>query len=319
MSDLSGKTVLITGTSGFIGKHLLNRMRQVPDIALIVVSRTPVAEQRKKEIWIGSALEDLAESVWREHGINQIHTVFHLGAYTPKNSASADEVDAIYRSNLIGTRRLVESLPSQPEAIVFSSTLDVYSPPEDGECLTETSPLHPPTLYGASKLFGEHLIEAYARKTGCRYAILRYGHIYGPGEEAYAKLIPVAIRSLLQGKAPVIYGNGSVLRDFFYVEDAVEATVRAASLPQNGCGPINIVSGDSHPVSEIIQILVRLSGFSGDIQYLREKPGGRSLRFSNRKMRELLGEWNTVPLEEGLRRELEYARNIMERESAASR
>src|SRR3546814_5345856 len=96
---------------------------------------------------------------------------------------------------------LLESLPSRPATFVIFSTIDVYAPVDSG-CLTEASPVDPPSLYGASKFFCEKLVAAYAMDHGYDHAILRIGHTYGPGEDAYEKLIPQAIRALLEGKAP---------------------------------------------------------------------------------------------------------------------
>ena len=255
-------------------------------------------------------LDQLTCRTFLDHGVDQVHQVFHLGAYTPKRSSDGDATDEVYRSNLIGTRALLEALPSVPRKIIFASTLDVYAQPPDGHLLTESSPLSPSSLYGASKLFCEYLVHAFARKHACGYAILRYGHIYGPREEAYFKLIPVAIQALLKNESPVVYGDGSALRDFLYVDDAVEATVRAGSVETAKIDPVNIVSGKSRPIREIVELLIALNGNAGSIKYLLDKPNGRSLQFSSDRMSQILGSWKTVPLEEGLRREVGYFKNL---------
>lgn len=309
----SSHTVLLTGATGFIGKHLRRRLRQDFGAKLILLSRTAPGDLVAAETWIGTDLEVLSRQTWADHGVDRIDLLLHLGSFTPKASSAGDAIAEVYSSNLIGSRRLLESLPNVPERIVFSSTLDVYAPPAEGQVLTEESALGPASLYGASKLFGEHLMEFYARKSGCALAILRYGHIYGPGEESYVKLIPTAIRALLHGESPILYGDGSALRDFLYVDDAVEATVRAATLDVRRVGPVNIVRGRSTPVREVVEILARLSGYSGEICYLRDKPGGRSLRFSSERMSQTLGRWQTVSLEEGLRRELAYFKELSNR------
>jgi nucleoside-diphosphate-sugar epimerase len=303
MNSLNGKTILLTGATGFIGTHLYRRLIGLEDKRLILVSRNLPAEIGKYETWITSTLDRLTPQIWQDHGIERIDVVFHLGAFTPKSSGMADSIDENYSANLLGTRALLDSLPKVPCKVVFSSTLDVYEPPLEGRVLTESSPIAPTTLYGASKLFCEHLVQAYARRTGCPIAILRYGHIYGPGESAYAKLIPVAIKALLNHEGPTVYGDGNVLRDFLFVDDAVEATMRAAVAHEKNIGPLNIVSGTSHPIRKIVEFLASLSPNSPPIKYLTDKPGGRSLRFSNALMHEALGDWPTVLIEEGLARE----------------
>jgi nucleoside-diphosphate-sugar epimerase len=310
MSPWSGQTILLTGATGFIGSRLLDRLRQTTAARLIVLSRNSPLSPREGELWIKTDLDQLTRQTWLDHGVDQVHQVFHLGAYTPKRSSDGDAIDEVYRSNLLGTRALLEGLPNVPQKFIFASTLDVYSQPPEGHLLTEASPLSPSSLYGASKLFCEHLVHAFARQHACGYAILRYGHIYGPGEEAYFKLIPVAIQALLRNESPVVYGDGSLLRDFLYVDDAVEATLRAASVGIEKIDPVNIVSGKSKPIREIVEILIALNGNAGQIKYLLDKPGGRSLQFSSDRMSQILGAWKKVPLEEGLRREVGYFKNL---------
>jgi nucleoside-diphosphate-sugar epimerase len=202
-------------------------------------------------------------------------------------------------------------MPAIPERILFASTLDVYAPPPDNDTLTEASPLHPASLYGASKMFCEHLVEAYARQYDCGYAILRYGHVYGPGEGAYAKIIPQVIRSLLRNQSPVVYGDGSVKRDFLFVGDAVEATIRAATKGHKTIvEAVNIVSGESKTIREYVDTLVKLVGYVGEIKYLLEKPAGRSLKFGNDRMFDILGRWDLFPLEEGLLQEINYFKEL---------
>ena len=302
MNSLAGKTVLLTGATGFIGSHLHRRLATLHPAKLVLVSRRAAHLSAPNEVTVTSGLDELSSATWDAAGVQAFDLVLHLGAFTPKSASTADDIEENFRANLLGTRALLDSLPKTPEKLVFSSTLDVYRPPAVGEVLTEESPLAPASLYGASKLFGEHLVAAYARRTGCATAVLRYGHIYGPGEDAYAKLIPNAIRALHRNESPIVYGDGSVLRDFLYVDDAVEATLRAALSPVSS-DPINIVSGSSRPVREIVEFLRSLRDGAPAVTYHPEKPGGRSLQFSAGRMHRELGDWPLVPLETGLSRE----------------
>ncbi len=310
MKWLSGKTILLTGATGFIGNHLAARLKQIPDVKLILLSRSQASEGTQNVVSVNCPLDRLTRQTWLNQHIGNIDVLFHLGAFTPKKSSDADKIEPIFTDNLIGTRTLLESLPATPRRIVFASTLDVYAPPPENGTLTELSPLQPPTLYGASKLFCEHLVKLFAKQYDCGYAILRYGHIYGPGEDAYAKIIPQAIRSLLSNESPVIYGDGSVKRDFLFVGDAVEASMRAAAGKHKTIEAVNIVSGESRTIRQYVEILARLIGYGGEINYQSDKPGGRSLRFDNAMMFDLLGCWDLCPLEDGLRQEIDYFKKL---------
>lgn len=310
MNALQGKVLLVTGATGFIGRCLVSRLQAIPGVRLVLLSRHPQEHSRPNTVWIRGSLESLSPETWRAAGVECIHTVFHLGGFTPKSARYADDVDAVYRDNLLGTRALLESLPETPERTLFSSTLDVYGRVTQ-TVLDDTSPLRPVTLYASSKLFCEQLVHTYARDRGCSYTILRYGHIFGPGEEAYRKLIPETIRRLVRGHAPVVHGDGSATRDYLYVTDAVEATLRAATSSVHHLGPVNIVRGSSRPIREIVEILKQITGCSLPTRFTADGSPDRSLSFDNCRMRMLLGDWPLVSLEDGLREEVTYFKGLL--------
>lgn len=307
MSKLDGKVILVTGAHGFIGSHLVARLSEFAGARLLLLSRHDRQSIRPNLVWFKGELAQLTAEYWRAHGVSQIDYVFHLGGFIPKTSSDTNQIDQVVDGNLLGTRALLKSLPGKPARVVFSSTVDVYAPPEAGQVLNETSTVSPQGLYGASKLFCESLVSAWEKERGSNYSILRYGHIYGPGEEQYGKLIPVSIRNLLTNQAAVVHGDGSALRDYLYVGDAVEAAIRAAMVEGN-LGPINIVRGESVSLKEIVQLLIHLVGSNKEIDFLSDKPNGNSLRFDNGLMMESLGNWRKTDLEEGLRAEVEAFR-----------
>jgi nucleoside-diphosphate-sugar epimerase len=313
MNQLEGKVILVTGANGFIGRHLVARLSKIAGVKLLLLSRQDRQSTQQGVIWLKSELGQLIPEYWHSLGIGHIDYVFHLGAFIPKIAAEANRRNQAIDDNILGTRALLESLPEKIEKLIFSSTVDVYAQPENGEVLTESSKVSPSALYGASKLFCENLVSAWAKECGCDYAILRYGHIYGPGEEQYGKLIPVVIRNLLANQAPVVHGDGIALRDYLYVGDAVEATIRAALIEGN-LGPINIVRGESVTLKEVVQSLVCLVGGDGKIKFLLDKPNGSSFRFNDELMTKLLGSWSKTSLIEGLAAEVEVFRRKIQAE-----
>lgn len=307
---LQGKTILVTGATGFIGSHIVRRLKTIPDVRIITLSRRSVRDDHDEITHVQSSLDQLSKTVWRDNGVDTIDFVFHLGAFIPKNRGDSNNIERIYEDNLLGTRCLLESLPAIPMKVLFASTIDVYASCSDGKPIDETSPIEPFSLYGASKLFCEQLIQFYARQLKCPFAILRYGHIFGPGEEVYEKLIPQTIKRLLRSEAPVLVGDGREERDFLYVSDAVEATLRAAVSESPELGPVNIVRGTSHPVREIVTMLMRLSDYKGDICSVPVQQPSHSMRFDNSRMCELLGDWSKVSLEDGLKEEILHMKGL---------
>jgi UDP-glucose 4-epimerase len=301
---LSGKTVLVTGASGFIGRHLVRRLQQEDGLNLVLLARNPGKEGSSR---VDCALEELSAEVWSSAGIEKIDVVFHMAAATPKTSRDGNRIDSFMGANILGLKTLLESLPGVPERFVFASTLDLYAPSETASALDEKSKIEPQSFYAASKLFGEHMLRAFSANCGCESVILRYGHTFGPGEEKYGKLIPQVIASVLREETPVIFGDGSTLRDYFYVEDAVEATVRAAQFEFSGeVEPINVVRGHSVSILEIVNSILRITGATSKIRFVEQARVASSYRFDNGKMKALLGDWPFRSLEYGLKTEIEH-------------
>jgi len=305
------KSILVTGATGFIGRHLVSRLARLEGAKILALARN-IERHSVPRDWdaagvlpISCPLEKLSPRTWSESGVAQIDFVVHLGSFTPKHQSEADEFEQIENTNIRGTHNLLESLPGQPSKVVFASTLDVYRPVDDGKPMTEDSPLGPVSLYAASKLFSETQVRLLARKRGMSEALLRFGHIYGPGEGAYRKLIPETIKKVLAGSSPTLQGNGEDLRDFLYVDDAVEATLRALLSPAVSLGPINIVRGESVRIVDILEIVLAACGKSLPVIREERKGSGRSFRFDNRAMFEALGAWELVDLKDGIRREIE--------------
>ena len=304
---MKGRTVLVTGANGFIGRALTSRLAGEGAI-VYALSRRGSDHAAAGVVPVATPLEELTADHWRRLGVGAFDSVFHLAAFTPKSRQDADDIDANFVSNLAGTRALLRSFDARPRRMVFTSTIDVYAPmPPDG-VLNESSPVLASSVYAGSKICGERLALAWGAQSHVDTAILRYGHVYGPGEDAYQKLIPHTIRTVLAGQSPVIFGDGSAERDCVYVDDVVEATVRCALVERVPSHAVNIVSGVSHPVVEIVQRVIDATGASVTIDRRPALAADRSFRFDNRAMRDAFGGWPLVRLEEGLRAEVAHVR-----------
>jgi len=293
------KTILLTGADGFIGTRLANELSAVPATRLLRLLRTTRTSVARDTFYCG--LEELTASFWEENGVESIDTIFHVAGFAPKNRAEASCVPRIVGSNIRGLAALLESLPSAPQHLIFTSSIDVYH--RSADAIDEQSRVSPETLFGASKVFGEQLVRDFAAASGSRYSIARLGHIFGPGEERYQKLIPNLIWTMLRGQVPVLRGTGSTTRDFLYVDDAANALVLLMEQAES-VDPINVVRGEATTILQIAQCLAEIIGYRGAFQF--EGSDELPLHFNAGKMHALVDITSFTSLRKGLKREVEY-------------
>src|SRR4051812_10769586 len=280
----------------------------MPDTRVIALARCRPDGSDANIQWIESSLEDLKPSHWRGFETAPLDAVLHLAAFTPKVGAERDMAAPIITANVVGLQHLLASLGVAPRRFVFCSTLDVYSRAAFDGVVDEQSAVGPLGLYGLSKLFGEGVVESYCRVAGAEHVTLRIGHVYGPGEERYAKLVPETIRRVLAGNVPRIAGDGTDRRDLLFVDDAAEALSRTCVASLGGVHTINIARGESYPIRQIVAAIADLAGYKGPIEQLPRPRDSYSTVFDTALMNRVLGTWNFVPLAEGLAREITYFR-----------
>jgi UDP-glucose 4-epimerase len=195
------------------------------------------------------------------------------------------------------------------ERVVVSSTGGaLYGEPERLPC-GEAHPVRPLSPYGASKFAAEVYTQCLAGLGGLRYTILRYGNVYGPRQDPHGEAGVVAIFSerMLRRAEVVIFGDGHQERDFVYVDDVVEANMRA--LGQAKSDVYNIGTGEGASVNAIFDSLARLTGYGRRPTYAPVRQGEvYKIYLDVAKARRTLGWTPRVGLDEGLARTVDYFR-----------
>ena len=214
--------------------------------------------------------------------------------------------------NIGGTINLLEAARSAGtvKRFVFASSCAVYgdTPGSSKHEATQTDPLSP---YASSKLSAEYFCRNFFRLHGLQTVSLRYFNVYGPGQDpngAYAAVIPKFITAITEGRKPIIYGDGEQSRDFIYVDDIVEANLRAAAATRGvGGRAFNIGGGQSASLKQIVEKLAEILGRpletdnqparAGDIKHSRADIAAAAglLQFTP-----------SVPLADGLARTLNW-------------
>lgn len=282
---------LVTGAAGFIGSHLVRALREEGH-TVIGLDRRPGADLQI-DLLTGDLGPVLAEA----------ETVIHLAGQPGVRESWAQFPD-YSRGNIETTQRLLEGLRNRPlHKFVLASTSSVYGQApmparEEGAAL-------PVSPYGATKLAAELLCDLYGRTASIPWVALRYFTVYGPGQRpdmAFTRWLRAARR----GEPIPIFGQGDQVRDFTYVDDAVEATIRAAvsSISET---TINVGGGSAVPIREALAEIEAIVGRPLSLEYLPPAPGDMKVtRADTTRLESLLAFRPATPLREGIRQQYEW-------------
>ena len=256
---------LVTGAAGFIGSHLCERLLGMGHSVLGVDRFSPYYPRCLKE---ANLLEcqaqegfSLVESDIAEVDVASLLTdvdgVFHLAAQ-PGVRASWGEGFADYvRDNVLATQRLLDAVAVHPVPVVIASSSSVYGEATALPISEDAVPLQPVSPYGLTKLSAEHLARIYGRQLGLQVVCLRYFTVYGPRQRpdmAFTRFLEAA-----HGEHTIqLLGDGSQSRDFTFVADAVDATVRALGAPPGRV--YNIGGGQPTSINDVISVVADLLG-----------------------------------------------------------
>ena len=314
---------LVTGGAGFIGSHLTDALLARGD-EVTVIDNLSSGKRENLDGALAAGAEliegDIVDREFVERVVREVgpSTIFHLAAQGEvRRSIDHPSLDATV--NVVGTVNLIEAGKEIGlDRFVFASTGGaIYG---EGSRIdlpaVESAPLAPLCPYGQSKLAGEQYLELYRRMYMFNSVSLRFGNVYGPRQNPKGEAGAVAIfgELLLEGKRPVVFGDGTQTRDFVYIDDLIEAVLTASRTDVEGA--INIGSGVETSLLELLDGL-REAGHSlnGDgpshgsafePTFESARPGEvKRIAIDPGRAAEELG-WNaTTPLEEGLRRTLQ--------------
>lgn len=252
-SDLTGCRILVTGGSGFIGRHVVRALTAAG--ALVRVIDLQPHPDPSVDIVVGDIADPEALRRAYDGGMD---SVVHLAAVTSVLK-SIEEPERTFRTNVIGTNAVLEGAKrAGVDSLAFASTNAVTGPMTTPK-ISESLALNPLTPYGATKAADEMLMSAYTAVYGVRCAPIRLTNVYGPGMQAKDSIVARLMRCIRLGTEFEVYGDGSQIRDYVHAEDVMQAMVLALTSEQ-WSGPMVIGSGESLSVLEVIRAVEEVSG-----------------------------------------------------------
>ena len=306
---------LVTGVAGFVGSHLGERLLGDGWQVRGVDCFTDTYARATKEQNLSSLRRDArfafqeADLVTANVGdlVRGVDVVFHLAGQAGVRSSWGSEFEIYTERNILATQRLLEAVAAVGlERFVYASSSSIYGDTTELP-VTESSLPQPISPYGVSKLAAEHLCRLYYVSHGVPTVSVRYFTVYGPRQRpdmAFHRLI----RAMLRDESFPLYGDGEQTRDFTFVSDAVEATVRAAGAPPGSI--FNVGGGSRVTLNHVIGILEELVGSEAKVEREARQAGDVRHTWANTtRIKETIGFQPQVPLREGLAREVAWLRD----------
>lgn len=303
---------LVTGGAGFIGSHIVEELlRRGHHVRVLDNFSTGKREnlvniQQKIELIEG----DLTDGNVVSQAVRGMDYVFHLGAI-PSVVRSVENPFQSHQANVLGTLNvLLACRENKIKRLVYSSSSSLYG---DQPILPKEESMKPDPLspYAGTKLAGEQYCSIFYATYGIPTVSLRYFNVFGPKQDPtslYSAVIPRFIDCSLDGKPPTIYGDGKQTRDFTYIEDVVEANLRASEAPPKALGrAYNIAGGKSVSLLELLSEIQAIIGCTVAPVFEPPRPG--DVRDSLAAIERAKKDLNFQPrftLAEGLKKTVEW-------------
>lgn len=307
---MKNQRVLVTGGAGFIGSNLAEELAKENEVVILdnlSAGRIENIKELLKKDNVSFIHGSIIDLDLLQKSFKDIDYVFHLASLASvpgsiENPVSSNNV------NINGTLNvLIAARDNQTKKVTFSSSCAVYGDAAITP-IAENTVLNPTSPYAVTKLTGEYYCRVFAELYNLPAVSLRYFNVYGPRQNPdseYAAVIPKFINKIMNGRPPIIYGDGLQTRDFVFVKDVVRANIMAAESRETGV--FNIGYGASTTIAELASTIIE--SLDKDIEPLHEEPRDGDIRHSFAdisKAKRAIGYEPIYSLEEGLKETIRW-------------
>jgi len=245
------KKVLITGATGFIGRHLYRKLKEL-GYGVTGLSFEGGEIDGDKIIFLDITNKTAVDNFFKK---GKFDFIFHLAAFIPKRMEDYN-LEKCLRVNGLGTHNLLLTAKERGvDKFIYSSSASIYNR-RNTLMPAKEDYAAPENIYGLSKLVGENLCELFRRSFNLKTVSLRYASVYGQGQEPYC-VLPIFIEKVLNNDDIEVFGSGDRTQDFIYVKDVVNANIKAAFLKAEGI--FNIGSGKETSTLDLAKTILKIS------------------------------------------------------------
>lgn len=305
--DWKDRRVLVTGATGFIGSWLAEALlKNGADVSVFIKENDPLAMGGLSKL---SGFKKFKGDIRNEENVKKSvrdqELIFHLAAITQVVYAVRNPVES-FDVNAIGTLNILESIrnSSTEQFLVFASTDKVYGEPKYLP-IDENHPLLGKSPYDASKIAADRLVFSYYTTYDVKSSISRWSNTIGGRDANILRAGPSIVLPVISGKQPVIRYSGEEVRDYMYVEDAVNAILSLAQNQNVSKGEaFNFGTGNPTKIKDFARLVIKLAGFNGKLEpeILNKPAPGEIIRqyLSSEKAKKMLGWKPKFTLEDSL-------------------
>jgi dTDP-glucose 4,6-dehydratase len=306
----SGKRVVVTGGAGFVGSWVCERLLALDADVVCVDNLLTGTAENLRELHERRGFDYVEQDVSAGLDVDGgVDAVLHLASPASPVHYLTWPIETL-RAGSLGTMHALDLAEARHARFLLASTSEVYGDPlEHPQPETywgNVNPVGPRSVYDESKRFAEALTTAYRTDRGVDTCIARIFNTYGPRMRVDdGRAIPAFMSQALAGRPLTVAGDGSQTRSLCFVEDTVEGLLALAASEHTG--PVNIGNGEELRILELAERVLRLTGSSSSIEHVELPVDDPKVRCPDTTLaRRLLGWRPVVPLDEGLKRTLEW-------------